>query len=62
VADEKWFAVRRDQRVSREPLAMRFDGRDKAFSKGLGLHSRTELGYRLAGKYRRGPNATASHS
>jgi hypothetical protein len=51
--DKKWFAMQRDRRISREPLSMRINGRETVFTKGLGLHGRTELGYRLAGKYQR---------
>jgi hypothetical protein len=52
-AQQKWFAPQADRRVSRQPLVIRGEGTEQSFAKGLGLHSRTELGYRLAGQFRR---------
>jgi hypothetical protein len=34
-------------------LVTTIDGTERSFTKGLGLHSRTELVYRLAGNFRR---------
>jgi hypothetical protein len=44
-----WYAPRQDQNLQSGPLQI--DG--KRYAKGLAMHSRTELVYRLADRYRR---------
>ncbi len=52
-AEQQWFAPQHDRRITREPLVASVGDKEQQFDKGLGLHSRTRLIYRLAGKYRR---------
>ena len=53
---ERLFQPRRDQSFSGEELRLRFakeSNRIQEFRKGLAIHSRTELGYRLPNGFRR---------
>ncbi|MCA9151672.1 MAG: NPCBM/NEW2 domain-containing protein [Planctomycetales bacterium] len=52
--DTEWFRPQPDRQLSRHALELTgSDGSTSTVTKGLGLHSRTELVYRLAGEYRR---------
>lgn len=46
------FGPRYDQAIDGKPLSLEINGERQAFEKGLSLHSRASLTYRLAGEYR----------
>jgi hypothetical protein len=52
-ANRRWYEPQRDRRLSREPFVATIEGIERSFNKGLGLHSHTEVVYRLAGNFRR---------
>ena len=47
------YAPRRDQNFDGKGLRLRIDGKTRNFDKGLALHSRTDLVYRIDGQFRR---------
>ncbi len=51
--EQAWFAPQKDRQLSRGELEATLGQSRQWFRKGLGLHSRTRLVYRLAGEYRR---------
>ena len=52
--ETQWFETQRDRQISRAALELpTAQGIPQSYAKGLSLHSRTELVYRLAGEYRR---------
>ena len=51
--EERWLRPRKDRTMSGGILTARTDNELKTFQKGLGVHSGTELIYRLAAEYRR---------
>jgi hypothetical protein len=51
--EEKWFGPQRDRQISRQELSWVNGDVLQASAKGLGLHSQSEMVYRLAGQYRR---------
>ena len=51
--EERWLRPRKDRTISGGLLTVRNDNELKTFQKGLGIHSGTELIYRIAAEYRR---------
>ena len=47
------YTPRRDQGFNAQPLHLEINGKQRTFAKGLALHSRTEIAYRLNGDFRR---------
>jgi hypothetical protein len=50
---QRWYEPVRDVRPDGTPLALLVGGDEQPIARGLSLHSRTQLIYRLAGQYRR---------
>ncbi len=50
---EQFYTPRRDQGFDGKPLTLSRQGKSESFTKGLAIHSRTELAYHLDRQYRR---------
>jgi hypothetical protein len=50
---EQFYTPRRDQGFDGKPLTLSRQGKPESFTKGLAIHSRTELAYHLDRQYRR---------